>query len=483
MPCSNSVVRSTSPVTSSEPSSRNDGSRRSTTSKPVPSSALRLGAAISTSSRPGSASRRRLHASGGTPTGRLARPSSRASPCMPPTLSKWPWLRITASTSRGESSSRRMFSTSPSGEIPVSNSSRCSRPPRTTLTSAEKPCSARSPSNASPRSSTGAGTRGPEPITGRRAGPSSTSSMSVTLSTRTVTDSASIGSSAMGSGGMCRGESFRPRGCFAAVTAGLSVAPRLLAPMGVSYADLHCHLLPGIDDGAKTMEETLVHAHRLHAEGVRDVACTPHVKRAHFPHVALPELAERRRAAQHEIDRAGLSVRLHPGGELAHEDALELPKRELDLIAQGPPEAPWLLLECPFAGLDDEFEAAAARLADLGYGRLLAHPERAAGGHERLRGVLEAGALLQVNVCSLLGNHGLDAQDLAVDFVRTGRAYCLASDGHPGTREHTLQLGFHLLIRAGASGVQAYRLTQSNPRFLLQSGTPHLAAELAAPAG
>jgi protein-tyrosine phosphatase len=214
----------------------------------------------------------------------------------------------------------------------------------------------------------------------------------------------------------------------------------------------------------------------LDAEGVRDVACTPHVKRAHFPRVPLTELAERRAEAQAEIERAGLGVRLHPGGELAHEDALRLSPEDLELIAQGPDEAPFLLLECPFAGLDDDFEAAAARLSDLGYGLLLAHPERAAGGHERLRGLLEHGALLQVNVSSLLGNHGLREQELAVELVRNGLAYCLASDGHPGTREHTLQLGFHLLLRAGASSVQAYRLTQSNPRFLLQSGTPRLAA-------
>jgi protein-tyrosine phosphatase len=225
------------------------------------------------------------------------------------------------------------------------------------------------------------------------------------------------------------------------------------------------------------MEETLRHARRLHAEGVRDVACTPHVKRTHFPGVPLGELAARRAEAQAEIERAGLGVRLHAGGELAHEDALRLPRETLDLIAQGPEDAPWLLLECPFAGLDDDFEAAAARLSGLGYGLLLAHPERAAGGHERLPELLEAGALLQVNVCSLLGNHGLDAQELAVDLVRNGLAYCLASDGHPGTREHTLQLGFHLLIRAGASSVQAYRLTQSNPRFLLQNGTPRLAVD------
>src|SRR4051794_26108747 len=145
---------------------------------------------------------------------------------------------------------------------------------------------------------------------------------------------------------------------FRARDSGLASAGGAASTYGVSYADLHCHLLPGIDDGATTMEDTLAHARRLHAEGVRDVACTPHVKRAHFPNVALDELADRRREAQAAIARAGLGVRLHRGGELAHEDALALSRAELDLIAQGPADAPWLLLECPFAGLDDEFEAA-----------------------------------------------------------------------------------------------------------------------------
>jgi protein-tyrosine phosphatase len=238
-------------------------------------------------------------------------------------------------------------------------------------------------------------------------------------------------------------------------------------------------MLPGLDDGAATMDEMLRHAHRLHAEGVREVACTPHVKRAHFPGIVLAELAERRAEAQRAIDAEGLGVRLHPGGELAHDDALVLAPYQLDMIAQGPADARWLLLECPFAGLDEAFVAAAGRLAGLGYGLLLAHPERAGGGHEHLWPLLEAGALLQVNVCSLLGNHGLDVQETAVRLVRRGVAYCLASDGHPGTREHTLQLGFHLLLAAGASSAQAYRLTQSNPRFLLHQGIPSLGRETA----
>jgi protein-tyrosine phosphatase len=253
----------------------------------------------------------------------------------------------------------------------------------------------------------------------------------------------------------------------------------------MSYVDLHCHLLPGIDDGAATLGDALDHVRRLNAEGVRDVACTPHVKSSVFPSVPLDDIRARVADLQRAVDAEGLKVRLHTGGEVAHEDALRLDPAQLELVAQGPAGARWILLECPFAGLDEDFVAAAERLTTLGYGLVLAHPERAAGvldsGRERLEALRAAGALLQVNVCSLLGNHGLEVQETGTALVRSGRAFCLASDGHPGSREHTLQLGFHLLVRAGASSTQAWRLTQANPRFLLRSGTPALRVELLEP--
>ncbi len=246
----------------------------------------------------------------------------------------------------------------------------------------------------------------------------------------------------------------------------------------MTYVDLHCHLLPGLDDGARTLEETLRHARRMDAEGVLDVACTSHVKRAHFPRIVLSELAERRAAAQDAITAEGLRVRLHRGGELAHEDALELDDRELELIAQGPSAAPWLLLEVPFEGLDDDFDDAVERLRGLGYGLLLAHPERADGELTRLKPHLETGALLQVNVSSLTGEHGPRAKAVAQRLVRQGLVYCLASDGHPGTRETLLSRGTRVLGDLGVSEIQAYRLTASNPRFLLREGDPRLAVSI-----
>jgi protein-tyrosine phosphatase len=240
----------------------------------------------------------------------------------------------------------------------------------------------------------------------------------------------------------------------------------------VGYTDLHCHLLPGVDDGPSTLDESLAYAAAAAAAGTTTIVATPHVEL-----VDVDELPERVDALRAALASEGIALDVRRGGELKPFSIPDLTDRELDLIAHGPPDARWVLYEVPFHGADEEFVAGAHELRARGFGLLLAHPERAADGHEHLWPLLEQGALLQVNVCSLLGNHGLDIQELAADFVRRGLAYCLASDGHPGTREHTLQLGFHLLLAAGASSAQAYRLTQSNPRFLLQQGIPSVDLE------
>lgn len=240
----------------------------------------------------------------------------------------------------------------------------------------------------------------------------------------------------------------------------------------MSYADLHLHLLPGVDDGAADEAESLEYVRRMAAEGVREATVTPHIA----PHVPLEldSIAPRTRALQRAIDDEGLGVRLHPGGELHPRMADALGVEELELIAQGPPGRRWVLFEVPFTGMDDAYADSVRRLDRLGFASVVAHPERAPGvlddDASRLRALLAAGAVAQVNVCSLLGHHGLEIQEAAVALLRAGLVHALASDAHPGSREQTLRLGFDLAVRAGASSVQAWRLTQDNPRALLRAG-------------
>src|SRR4051794_18374424 len=135
----------------------------------------------------------------------------------------------------------------------------------------------------------------------------------------------------------------------------------------MSYVDLHCHILPGLDDGSRSLNDTVRFARRLDAENVLDVATTPHIKHTHHP-FDVRILAGLRKRVQDAITAEGLRVTLHQAGELAHEDALTLDPEELQLIAQGPESAPWLLLECPFDGLPARRSAARLRQARCAYG-------------------------------------------------------------------------------------------------------------------
>src|SRR4051794_27236208 len=258
----------------------------------------------------------------------------------------------------------------------------------------------------------------------------------------------------------------------------------------MSYVDLHVHLLPGVDDGPADRAEALEHATTLARAGVREATVTPHVAHARFaldvasiPPVARARCApgvrttpQRTEALRAELDGAGVKLRLPPGGEIHPAGALDLYHRDLQHIAHGPREGRWVLLEVPFGGISRLFMDACEHIRDEGYGVVIAHPERASGllggGIDRIREQMTAGAVLQVSVCSLLGRHGEEARAAAHHLVLTGMAYVLASDGHGGTRAHTMADGLRPIRAAGASAIQAWQLMRANPAFLLRHGIP-----------
>jgi protein-tyrosine phosphatase len=245
--------------------------------------------------------------------------------------------------------------------------------------------------------------------------------------------------------------------------------------VGVPRADLHLHLLPGLDDGARDEATAVAHAARMVAAGVGEATVTPHIGSPFFD-VAVHEIPERTAALQRTLDAEGIALRLHAGGEIHPAAAADLTAAALDVIAHGPPGARWVLAEVPFAGVDAAFVDGLDAIRGRGFGIVIAHPERAEGllegGLALLRPSLRDGAVLQVNACSLLGRQGAEARDAARRLVRARLAYVIASDGHPGHRGHTLAEGEAPAMAAGASRAQVLQLTQANPRFLLRHGLP-----------
>src|SRR5215208_2193505 len=108
--------------------------------------------------------------------------------------------------------------------------------------------------------------------------------------------------------------------------------------------DLHCHILPGLDDGAPDPEASVALARQAAAEGVETIAATPHV-RGDYP-LVIGELPERRAAVNLLLAEAGIAVSVVAGGELALSEAPDLTDDELATIRLG--EGNYLLVEAPY---------------------------------------------------------------------------------------------------------------------------------------
>ena len=249
----------------------------------------------------------------------------------------------------------------------------------------------------------------------------------------------------------------------------------------MTRAELHFHLLPGIDDGPVTLEDAVGLARLAVADGTGVVTVTPHVRDL-LRSGLLGQLDRRVSAVREELERAGVPLAVRTGAELAQEDVPFLVDDELEAIAQGPADARWVLIEAPlFSGRAEEFLAATAWVRRQGFGTLIGHPERCALLMERPEAIAaerRAGARLQVNASSLTGAHGDAARAAGLALVRSGQAEVIASDAHRATRPPRLGEALAVLEAHGVRGGEA--LVRDVPRTLLEHGLGALPAVRAA---
>jgi protein-tyrosine phosphatase len=229
--------------------------------------------------------------------------------------------------------------------------------------------------------------------------------------------------------------------------------------------DLHCHLLPGVDDGPDTLDESVAYAGEAAARGTRTIVATPHVEL-----VDVAELPDRVEEVRAGLAQQGIDLEVEVGGELKPESVGVLDQAALETIAHGPRDARWVLYEVPFAGVDDAFLAGAAELRERGFGLLLAHPERSrgllAGGLRALEPELRAGALLASNIGPLIGAEGDERREALEHLLDRGLVHLLATDAHPPRRPYTLDLA------RGVLGDRSDGLTGANAARLLAQGLP-----------
>ena len=237
----------------------------------------------------------------------------------------------------------------------------------------------------------------------------------------------------------------------------------------MSYTEIHFHLLPGVDDGPGSTEESVALAAAAVADGTRTIVATPHV---HPQHITDPSAIHERVAELTDPLRRGrVSVEVLAGGELADDMVGRLSHRQLEAIAQGPPGRRWVLLEAPFRGMDDAFRAAADELRERGFAAVIAHPERAMEGPMAgavLERELAAGSAIQLTAWSLVGLYGERARTTALGMLNSAPTTAIASDAHGRERMPCLRLARDALAAAGERDGE--RFVATTPQLLLQRG-------------
>jgi protein-tyrosine phosphatase len=203
--------------------------------------------------------------------------------------------------------------------------------------------------------------------------------------------------------------------------------------------DLHSHVLPGVDDGPKSLEESLDVLKRA-AKEVTAIAATPHVG-ARYPTTAALMERELDRTAS-ALSAGGSRLRLLPGGEVELGWLGGLSDDELHRFSLAG-SGRYLLVELPWDGWARDTPELLGRVSELGLRPVIAHPERHLEVQERpgrVEALVAGGALLQVTASSLVGLHGRKAEATARQLIEFGLAHMVASDRHgTGLRRATMK--------------------------------------------
>jgi len=228
--------------------------------------------------------------------------------------------------------------------------------------------------------------------------------------------------------------------------------------------DLHCHVLPGIDDGPATLEDSLALARAAAAAGIATIVATPHVSRHHRNDAAT--IAARVDEVRTRFAADGLALEVRPGAEIAMTTADEFDPDELRRLSLG--GGPWLLVECPFSPLATGVDIFLLGLQSRGHRIVLAHPERSPvfqRDRELLPALVRAGVLASITAGSLVGSFGGTVKRFAHDLVRDGLVHNVASDAHdvvarpPSIRAELERAGFGALTEWLTEAVPAAILT------------------------
>lgn len=195
--------------------------------------------------------------------------------------------------------------------------------------------------------------------------------------------------------------------------------------------DIHCHLLPNIDDGPSSWEESLEMARIASQDGIRTTIATPHWIQGTKWEPNPDEIKKKVDELNNKLKENEIPLNVLPGMEVGISENLPKLVSSGEVLTLG--ESRYLLIEIPFVSIPRGIEEIIFNLKDIGIHPVLAHPERNEELQKNPKKILEltgTGASIQVTSGSLCGNFGEKAKRCVIQFAKDGVIDAVASDAH-----------------------------------------------------
>lgn len=229
--------------------------------------------------------------------------------------------------------------------------------------------------------------------------------------------------------------------------------------------DIHCHILPGVDDGAKNVEDSLTMAREAANEGIHKIIATPHLNNQYGnrKELIIAKVIE----LNHALQVAGIDVTILPGQEprIYGEILEDIEKNEIQTLN----DSQYIFIEFPSNHVPRYTEKLLFDLQVKGLTPIIVHPERNSELIERpevLYNLVEKGALTQVTASSLCGYFGKKIKGFSIQLIEANLTHFIASDAHNiVNRSFKMEEAFNLID--SKFGIDYVYLYQENAELLI----------------
>jgi protein-tyrosine phosphatase len=191
--------------------------------------------------------------------------------------------------------------------------------------------------------------------------------------------------------------------------------------------DMHSHVLPGIDDGAKTIQESIILIKKMMDLGIKKVIATPHIMADYYKNTA-ETIGVALDLLRSELKKQEIDLPVEAAAEHYFDETFEARIDDRKLMTMGDN---YVLFEFSFLNRPLNDVAVIQKMIQLGYKPILAHPERYSYMNmEQLTGLHNMGCNLQLNTISLTGYYGKDVRKKAEDIINNQLVDFISSDMH-----------------------------------------------------